>query len=127
MKKTLFLCAVIALVTSSLFARELRITPIAQGRSMQQGTVEERARKQTDAMNATAQLTPEQYKKVMDIKKNFIGQRDAVRKSGAQGEDLRAKFKAIGEQEDAQLKGVLTPEQYAKVQAAKQERHNSPR
>ena len=86
-----------------------------------QGTVEERAKSQADKINSTVQLSADQYTKVLDLTKNFIGQKDAVRSSGAQGDDMKTKFKAIREQEEAQLKAILTADQFAKLQAARKD------
>jgi len=113
-----------ALATSGLIAHELSTAPVVQGQNRPQGTVEERAKRQADALNATAQLSPDQYGKVLEIKKSTISQREALRNGGGQGDDLKAKFKALGDQEDKQLKAVLTPDQYTKYLAAKEAHHD---
>ena len=113
MKKTIFLSLAMAFVTIASFAQE-KTSGAPKGRP----TVEERAKRQTDRINATATLTPDQYNKVLEIVKNFVGQREAVRAAG-QSEENKAKFKALGKEEEEQIKKVLTPAQFEKVQAAK--------
>jgi len=126
MKKTLFLSMAMAFVTFTAFAQE---NAAAAPHAQMQGkmTVEERAKRQTDRINATAQLSTDQYNKVLEINKNFAGQKDALRASGTQGEDLKAQFKALNDKQEAAVKAVLTADQYAKVQAAKKEHQGAPR
>jgi protein CpxP len=126
MKKTLFLSMAMAFVTFTAFAQE-NAAAAPHGQMQGKMTVEERAKRQTDRINATAQLSTDQYNKVLEINKNFAGQKDALRASGTQGEDLKAKFKALSEQQEAAVKAVLTADQYAKVQAARKEHQTAPR
>jgi protein CpxP len=122
MKKTIILSAAMAFATFGAFAQEANGTATPQTHPVKSmASVEDRAKAQVDRINTTIQLTPEQHAKVLDITKNFIGQKDALRAGGAQGEDMKAKFKALREQEEAQLKAVLTPEQFAKLQGARKD------
>ena len=126
MKKTFFLSAALALASSLTFAHTSGITIFSQGQRSQ-GTVDERAKRQADRINAAAQLSTDQYAKVLAITKDFAGQRDAAKSSGAQEDALKAKLKAIGQQEDQQLKAVLTADQYAKMEEARKEQHHGSR
>ncbi len=122
MKKTIILSAAMAFATFGAFAQQANITATQQPHPVRaQGSVEDRAKNQVDRMSATVQLTPEQYTKVMEVTKNFIGQRDALRTSGSQGDDMKAKFKALKEQEETQLKAILTPDQFTRLVAARKE------
>ena len=115
MKKTIVLGVAMTLATFGAFAQENSAATPPKGRP----TVEERAKRQADKINETAQLSADQYNKVLAIVKDFAAQREALRSSGAQGDDLSAKRKTIDQQEEAQLKTVLTPAQMEKVRAAK--------
>ena len=118
MKKTIILSVAMAFATFGAFAQEANQQPHP---ARVQGSVEDRAKAQVDRMNATVQLSADQYSKVLDLTKNFIGQRDAVRASGAQGDDMKTKMKALRDQEETQLKAILTPDQFAKLQAARKD------
>lgn len=121
MKKTIILSAAMAFATFGAFAQEKgTATPKTQNQQSN-GTVEERAKRQTDKINTTVQLSADQHTKVLAIVKKSVTDRDAVKTSGAQGDDVKAKFKAIREQEEAQLKTVLTAEQMTKLQAARKD------
>jgi hypothetical protein len=117
MKKTIFLSIAMAFVTMATFAQEQNSGAPRQPR----GTAEERAKRNADHINAVATLSTDQYAKVLEISKNFVAQRDALKASGATGDDMRDKFKALGKQEEEQLRKVLTPEQMEKVTAAKRD------
>jgi periplasmic protein CpxP/Spy len=119
MKKTIILSAAMAFATLGAFAQEAGTAtphPVKM-----QGTAEDRAKDQTDKINATVQLSADQYAKVKELIKKSIAQKDALRNSSAEGEDKKAKFKALREQEQAQLKAILTPEQFGKLEAARKE------
>ena len=127
MKKTIILSAAMAFASFGAFAQESNGTATPQVHPTRtQGTVEERAKSQVDRISSTVQLTPDQYTKVLDVTKNFIGQRDAIRTSGAPSDDMKAKMKALREQEETQLKGILTPEQFAKLQDARKNQGHRP-
>jgi hypothetical protein len=123
MKKTIILSVAMAFATFGAFAQEANSSATQQQphAARTQGTVDERAKGQVDRINSAVQLSADQYTKVLDLTKNFIGQKDALRASGAQGDDMKAKMKTLKEQESAQLKAILTPDQFAKLQAAKKE------
>jgi periplasmic protein CpxP/Spy len=123
MKKTIILSMAMAFATFGAFAQESAAPGAAtpQGQMKPRGTVEERAKVQADRINATAQLSTDQYAKVLELTKSSITQREAIRASGAQGDDMKAKMKDLRTQDEAKLKAILTPEQYEKVQTARKE------
>ena len=72
-------------------------------------------------------LTPEQKPKVEAIMKGANEKRKAVREDTAMApEDKRAKMKSIQEDTTAQMKAVLTPEQFAKYEKMAQGRRGGP-
>ena len=76
-------------------------------------TLEERIAKRTERMKKTLNLTPEQVAKLQTAQMQFAKERKQA------GEKIRQKMKAQREAYDAQLKTILTPEQYQKLQARK--------
>ena len=126
MKKTIFLSMAMAFVTFTAFAQE-NAAVASHGQMQSKMTVEERAKRQTDRITAVAQLSTDQYNKVLAINKDFAAQKDALRASATQGDDMKAKFKALTEKQDAAVKAVLTADQYAKVEAARKEHQGAPK
>ena len=119
MKKTIILSVAITFASFGAFAQQAA-SPAAPGSQMQakpHASVEERAKSQADKINSMANLSPDQYSKVLEVIKNSITQRDAIRASSTPGEDTKVKLKALREQGEAQMKTILTPEQFEKVQA----------
>jgi len=120
MKKTIILSAALAFATFGAFAQEAQGTATPKP-VRTQGTVEDRAKAQVAKINNTVQLSPEQYNKVLELTKNFIAQKDALRANNTAGDDMKSKFRALREQEESQLKAILTPEQFTKLQAARKD------
>lgn len=72
-------------------------------------------------------LTAEQKPKVDAIMKGSMEKRRALREDTAlTPEDKRAKMKSIQEDTTAQMKAVLTPEQFAKFEKLTRGRRNGP-
>jgi len=76
-------------------------------------TAEERASKQVDTMKKSLNLSNDQTTKLQAVQTQFIKDQDQARasKTGNQ-QDLKAKRDAY----DAQVKSILTPDQYQKYQ-----------
>ncbi len=73
-------------------------------------TSEERTAKRMEKMKKTLNLTPEQAAKLQTAQIQFANEKKQIR------EESRQKMKARREAYDAQLKTILTPEQYQKLQ-----------
>jgi len=80
-----------------------------------QMTPEERAAKRAERMKETLNLTPEQAAKLQTAQTQFAKEKKQIR------EESHQKMKAQREAYDAQLKTILTPEQYQKLQAQRKE------
>jgi periplasmic protein CpxP/Spy len=124
MKKTIFMTVLMALSafgSNALMAQANSAAPAQQ--SAQQGrpmpSAQDRAKRMTDRMNQTAQLTPDQYAKVLQINKDFQAQRDALGSNKQMTDDQRNQMRAAAKDRDAKIKAVLTPEQWQKVQDSK--------
>jgi hypothetical protein len=94
---------------------------LAQGEKLRETTPEQRAQYQTDFMKSKLNLTPEQTTKVSDINLKYAKRMDPVIKS-SEGSLVRMRqARAINAEKDTELKGVLTPDQWQKLEAAREE------
>lgn len=78
-------------------------------------TPEERAAKRTEQMTKDLGLSSEQVAKVNTIYLNFARYSSDVEAAG-KGADVEGRTKALKAKRDAELKAVLTPEQYTKYE-----------
>lgn len=78
-------------------------------------TPEERAAKRTEQMTKDLGLSSEQVAKVNTINLNFARYSSDVEAAG-KGADVEGRTKALKAKRDAELKAVLTPEQYTKYE-----------
>lgn len=100
------------------------MTAAAQAQDKVQKTPQERAHARAERMARELGLSPEQQAKVEAIDLKYAEQARALRaEDEAQREAMRkeGKGKAIREGREAELKAVLTPEQYTKWQAKREE------
>ncbi|HWB64182.1 MAG TPA: hypothetical protein VG603_11765, partial [Chitinophagales bacterium] len=119
MKKTIILTLVMAMATIGAFAQETA-APAAKQAAL---TVEQKAKKQTDKLSAIVNLTPDQYQKVMDINKDFITKREALRSSGTEMTDEQiAQNKTLAKEREQKIMALLTPAQKKAIDAAKEEK-----
>ena len=100
----------------SIFCAGMMYAQSQQGRNKGQKTsmtTEQRASKQVEAMQKSLNLTPDQVTKLKAVRSQFAKDQAQLRtsKQGAQ-QDMKAKREAY----DAQVKSILTPEQYQKYQ-----------
>jgi len=100
------------------FIVALSIATFAQSKEREKRTPEERAARQTEKMTKELSLTPSQATKVKAILVHRNSQRDSIR-AAKSGE--RRDFKAAKDKTDADLKAILTPDQYTKMQAMKKD------
>jgi hypothetical protein len=110
-------------VTSGAFAQQTTTTPGTAtpkgGAQAHTATVEEKAKHHTDHINSIAQLSADQYAKVLAIVRYFGARKEALIDSAVKRDDPQ--YQVLHDQEQAQLKEVLTPDQFAKVQAVRKE------
>ena len=78
-------------------------------------TSEERASKRVEMMKKTLDLTPDQVTKLQAIQTQFAKDREQAKENR---QDMKAKREAY----DAQVKSILTPEQYQKYQDQRKDR-----
>jgi hypothetical protein len=85
------------------------------------GDAQTRAKKLTDLMTSSLQLTSDQVPKVQEINLRYAQQVDDLRLSTMTKEEKKSKFKSMVDAKDAELKGVFTEDQYKSYQAKKKE------
>jgi Spy/CpxP family protein refolding chaperone len=86
---------------------------------MKSPSPEERSKKETDMMKEKLKLTDEQTQKVGDINLKYAQQMDEIRKQNSQPAERQAnheKMKKMHEKKLAEMKTVLTPEQFEQYQ-----------
>ena len=88
---------------------------------LESSTPEERARLQTEMMKTKLGLTTDQTPKVAAINQKYAQRMEPIIKS-QEGPLMRLRqMREVGQAKEAELKGVLSPEQFQKYLAEKQE------
>ena len=88
---------------------------------LKSSTPEERARLQTEMMKTKLGLTPDQTPKVAAINQKYAQRMEPIIK-GQEGPLMRLRqMREVGQAKEAELKGVLSPEQFQKYLAEMQE------
>jgi len=95
--------------TGMTFAQQQR----GQKGGKAKATQEDRAAQKVEKMKKTLDLTPEQVKKIQELQTQLAKDQEQSR---AAAKEKRQDMKAKKEAYDAQLKTILTPEQYQKYQ-----------
>ena len=125
MRKSVFLMFALIITSAAVMAQSDDNPPpasVQQHAAHPRMSAADRAKDATDKINATAQLSKEQYARVLDVNTNFFTQREALRANGGQpDEDARAKMKDLAKDRETKLKAILTPEQWQKVQDARKQ------
>ncbi len=98
------------------------MTLAAQAQEKEKRTPQERAKARTEHMTKELALSPEQQAKVEAINLKYADQVEAVRSEReAERTAKREAAKAMHDAHDAEMKAVLTADQYTKWVAKKQE------
>lgn len=111
----------VLLASLTTVSAQKQATPAKAKPTMEQRT-EERSEKQTEAMTSNLGLDKDQSTKVLGINTRFNTAMAEMRKTNLSEEERKSRSKALREQHSAELKGVLTPEQFTKLQTLEQER-----
>jgi len=99
------------------------VTCTAQAQEKERRSAQERAQLQTGRMTKDLGLTTMQASQVETINLKYAEQADALRaerQAAKEKAPKEGKGKALAEAKDAELKAVLTPEQYATWQVKKE-------
>ena len=87
----------------------------------QKMTAEEQANKMTDWMKTNLKLTDDQVAKVQAINLKYANKMHEAKNSTQSKEDKKSSIKADAAAKDAEMKGVLTADQYKGYQTKKEE------
>jgi periplasmic protein CpxP/Spy len=117
MKKIVLMMAMTVLATGAISAK----TPAAvvqQGQGQGQATPEERAERQLTMMTEALTLTADQTTKLKPIILARSTEQSALRQKmqGGDREALMGEYRKLNEKYNAQIKAVLTAEQYTKYE-----------
>ena len=93
----------------------------AQLDKLKSTTPEQRAGVQTDLMKSTLGLTSEQTPKVADINLKYAKRMDPIIKGSAGPLVKIRQTKEVEQEKEAELRQVLSPEQFQKLLASKEE------
>ena len=88
-----------------------------------QKTPEQRATDRTEKMTTELGLNTAQQTKVQAANLAFTQALAATKEEGADKDAMRSKAKALKVQRDAELKGILTPEQFTKMEELRKAKH----
>ena len=101
-------------------------TMVSMGQNWQNATPEEMAKRQTDQIKEKCGLDKTQEKKVYDLNlessKKMAKMREEMRGGGGPNEEMRAKMTKIREDQNAEMKKILTADQYKKYEQYLEER-----
>lgn len=119
MKKIVLFMAMTVLATGAISAKAA-LTSVEQGPGQGPATPEERAERQTRMLTEHLSLSADQTAKVKPIILARINEQSSLREKMQEGGDRQAmmgEFRKLNEKYNAQIKAVLTAEQYAKYEA----------
>ena len=105
-------------------------TRMGKNRSMQQhamGDPATRAKKMTDRMTQQLGLDQTTSQKVYDVMLTRAQKIDAIQASSDNNRTKAQSLKANADEVNAQLKGILTPDQFTKLESMKGHRHGGRR
>lgn len=86
-------------------------------------TPEQRATDRTEKMTSELELNAAQRTRVQAVNLTFTQALAAKKEEGADKDAMRTKAKALKVQRDAELKGILTPEQFTKMEELRKAKH----
>jgi hypothetical protein len=98
---------------------------LVKAQNGQMPSADVRASKMTEWMKTNLNLTADQATKVQELNMRYAVKTDSLRSGSQSKDDKRAAMKSDGAARDAELKGILTDEQYKTYQEKKKEmKHN---
>jgi hypothetical protein len=132
--KRIITAAAALLFSAATFAQDSQTPPAQDGPRMNQHvqmTPDQRAKRETDRINATTALGDEVYQKVLKVNTDFEKQRAAIMggaKKNEMTDDQRSQLKKINEDKNKQIQAAMGHDLYEKWKAAertqRQERGN---
>ena len=129
MKKLIITCTFIAFGAVASFAQQTANSPAKPQRPQMTPEQREQREKQgaehmSQAFSKQYNLNAEQTKGIYDASMNFIKKMEDMRANGKQ--PTREEMEKISDERDEAFKKVMTPEQFAKYSAARNNRKPNP-
>jgi len=101
-------------------------TMVSMAQNWQNSSPEERAKQQTDQIKEKCGLNKEQEKKVYDLNlesgKKMSKMREEMQGGGGPSDEMREKMTKIREEQNKEMKKILTADQYVKYEKYLEER-----
>jgi Spy/CpxP family protein refolding chaperone len=94
---------------------------LAKAQEAQMPSAEARASKMTEWMKSNLNLTADQASKVQDLNMKYAVKMDSLKNSNLDKQNRFDVMKSEGEAKDAEMKSILTADQYKTYQEKKQE------
>jgi Spy/CpxP family protein refolding chaperone len=94
---------------------------LAKAQEAQMPSAEARASKMTEWMKSNLNLTADQVGKVQDLNMKYAVKMDSLKNSNMDKQNRFDVMKSEGEAKDAEMKSILTADQYKTYQEKKQE------
>ena len=109
-----------------IMAALLFSTMVSMAQNWQNATPEEMAKRQTDQIKEKCGLDKEQEKKVYDLSletgKKMAKMREEMQGGGGPSDEMRAKMTKIRDEQNKEMKKILTADQYVKYEKYLEER-----
>lgn len=118
--KKMVLCMALTVLATGAISAKAPMAFVEQGPGQGQASPEERAERQTQMLTEQLSLTADQTAKVKPIILARINEQSTLRQKMQESGDRQAmmgEFRKLNEKYNAQLKAVLTAEQYTKYEA----------
>ena len=104
----------------------LLVTMVSKAQNWQNSTPEEMAKRQTDQIKEKCGLDKDQEKKVYDLNlkssKEMAKIREGMQGGGGPSDEMRAKMTKIRDEQNKEMKKILTADQYVKYEKYLEER-----
>lgn len=104
----------------------LLFTIVSKAQNWQSATPEEMAKRQTDQIKEKCSIDKDQEKKVYDLSlksgKEMAKLREGMQGDGGPSDDMRAKMTKIRDDQNKEMKKILTADQYVKYEKYLEER-----
>ena len=104
----------------------LLLSMVSKAQNWQSATPEEMAKRQTEQIKEKCGIDKDQEKKVYDLNlkssKEMAKLREGMQGSGGPSDDMRAKMMKIRDDQNKEMKKILTADQYVKYEKYLEER-----
>lgn len=111
-----------ALMLIAVFA--LSFASIAQNQGPRNFDPKEMAKRQTEELTKQLDLNKDQQKKVLELNEKYANKMSEMRNGGGDREAMREKMTKMREEQNKEMKKILTEDQYKKYEKYLEERRS---